>query len=180
MSKIPKRGAGGQRRRRPRLPKTLAQFDKLPRRSQLAIENVAHAVTRMREGVSLRSAAAEYGVDPRTVVKLGGSALRKTKGGRYSAKPSDTLFRPLVVPVHGGRIEVGVRGSRAASELSKRAIAQREFLATGDDTKLRKLQKTKILDASGREVPFLTDEDELARQGDLGSLSFESIYARRG
>ena len=40
--------------------------------------------------------------------------------------------------------------------------------------------ETKVLDASGREVPFLTDEDELARQGDLGALSFESIYARRG
>jgi hypothetical protein len=180
MAKIPKRGAGGQRRRRPRLPKTLAQFDQLPRRSQLAIENVAHVVTRMREGVSLKSAAAEYSVDPRTVVKLGGSALRKTSGGRYAAKPSDGLFRPLVVPVHGGRIEVGVRSSRAASELSKRAIAQREYLATGDDTKLRKLRKTKVLDASGREVPFLTDEEELARQGDLGALSFESIYARRG
>jgi hypothetical protein len=179
MAKIPKRGASGQRRRRPRLPKTLVQFDKLPRRSQLAIENVAHVVTRMREGVSLKSAAVEYGVDPRTVVKLGGSALRKTSG-RFAAKPSDTLFRPLVVPVQGGRIEVGVRGSRAASELSKRAIAQREFLATGDDTKLRKLRKSKVLDASGREVPFLTDEDELARQGDLGALSFESIYARRG
>jgi hypothetical protein len=96
------------------------------------------------------------------------------------AKASDTLFRPLVVPVQGGRIEVGVRGSRAASELSKRAIAQREFLATGDDSKVRKLSKTKILDAEGREVPFLTDEEELARQGDLGALSFESVYARRG
>jgi len=177
MAKIPKRRRSGQR---PRLPKTLAEFDKLPHRSQVAIENVAHVVTRMREGVSLKSAAVEYGVDPRTVVKLGGSALRKTNGGRYAAKRSDTLFRSLIVPVHGGRIEVGVRGSRAASELSKRAAAQREFLATGDDTKLRKLRKTKILDASGREVPFLTDEDELARQGDLGVLSFESIYARRG
>ena len=86
----------------------------------------------------------------------------------------------LVVPVHGGRIEVAVRGSRAASAVSKRATAQREFLATGDDTKVRKLSKTKILDASGREVPYLTDVEELARQGDLGALSFESIYAKRG
>ena len=177
MAKIPKRHRSGQR---PRMPKTLAQFDKLPRRSQLAVENVAHVVTRMREGHSLKGAAAEYSVDPRTVVKLGGSALSKTEGGRYAAKPSDTLFRPLVVQVQGGRIEVGVRGSRAASEIAKRAAAQREFLATGDDTKLRKLRKTKILDASGREIPFLTDEDELARQGDLGMLSYESIYARRG
>ena len=83
MAKIPKRRRSGQR---PRMPKTLAQFDKLPRRSRLAIENVAHVVTRMREGISLKSAAAEYGVGPRTVVKLGGSALTKTKGGRYAAK----------------------------------------------------------------------------------------------
>ena len=69
----------------------------------------------MREGASLKSAAAEYGVDPRTVVMLGGSALRKTKGGRYAAKPSDKLLRPLVVPVHGGRIEVG--GPRLARRI---------------------------------------------------------------
>jgi hypothetical protein len=177
MAKIPKRGRGGQRRRR---PQTLAQYDALPRRSQASVENVAHVVTRMREGVSLKSAAAEYGIDPRTVVKLGGSALRKTSGGRYAAKSRDNLLRVLLVPVHGGRVEVAVRGSRAASEVAQRAAAQREFLATGDDTKLRRLSKTKILDASGREVPFLTDLDELERQGDLGVLSFESIYARRG
>jgi hypothetical protein len=178
MAKIPKRPRSGQR---PRLPKTLAQFDKLPRRSQLAIENVAHTVTRMREGYSLKSAATEYGVSPRTVVRLGGSALRKDASGRYMAKKSDNLLRVLLVQVHGNQpIEVAVRGSRAGSEVAKRAIAQREFVHTGDDTKLRKLSKTKILDASGREVPFLTDEEELARQGDLGALSFESIYARRG
>ena len=78
----------------------------------------------------------------------------------------------------GSRLESAARAPHR--RLSKRAIAQREFLATGDDTKLRKLRKTKILDASGREIPFLTDEDELARQGDLGTLSYESIYARRG
>ena len=87
MAKIPKRRGGGQSpSQRPRLPKSLAQFDQLPRRSRLAIENVAHVVTRMREGHSLKSAAAEYGVGPRTVVKLGGSALTKTKGGRYATK----------------------------------------------------------------------------------------------
>lgn len=177
MAKIPKYRHNGQRRRRPR---TLAQYDALPRRSQASVENVAHVVTRMREGASLKSAAAEYGINPRTVVKLGGSALRKTGGGRYKAKASDDLLRVLLVPVHGGRVEVAVRGSRAGSEVSKRAIAQREFLATGDDTKLRELSKVKILDASGREVPFLIDLDELERQGDLDLLSYESIYARRG
>ena len=62
----------------------------------------------------------------------------------------------MVVPVYGDRIEVGVRGSRAASAVSKRSGAQREFVITGDDTKLRELQGATILDASGNEVPFLT------------------------
>ena len=177
MPKIPKHGRSRQRVRR---PKTLAQFDALPRRSQATWENVAHAVARIREGVSLKSAAAEVGIAPRTVVRLGASALRKNASGRYVAKVSDTLFRPLLVPVHGGRIEVGVKGSRAASIVSKRSNAQKRFVSTGDDSEIRKLRGIRVLDASGREIPFLTDLDELERLGDLGVLSFESIYARRG
>ena len=70
-------------------------------------------------------------------------------------------------------------GSRKASKVSERANAQRHFVKTGDDSQLRELEGKTILDASGREVPFLTDLDELERQGDLGALSFESIYAKR-
>ncbi len=174
MSKIPKRKGAGQRR----LPRTLAEYDKLPRRSQQALENVTHAITRMREGVSRSKAAAEFGVSPSTVAKLGKSALRKTKSGRYAAKPSDNLLRVLVVPVHGGRVEVGVLGSRKAKVIADRSNAQRKF-AHGDASQLHALEGVTVLDASGREVPFLTDLDELERQADLGMLSFESIYARR-
>lgn len=177
MTKIPKRRRRGQR---VRLPKTLAQYDKLPPRSQTALENVAHAITHMREGVSLKSAAAEYGVAPRTVSRLGGSALRKNTSGRYVAMRSDNLLRVLNVPVRGGSVEVAVRGSRAATAVSERLNAQRYFAETGDDSKLQALEGQVILDASGHEVPFLTDLDELERLGDLGELSFESIYTRRG
>lgn len=176
MPKIPKRPSPSQRLR---LPKTLAEFDKLPRRSQATFQNVTHVLTRMREGVSLKSAAAEYGVDPRNVVRIGKPGLRKTANGRYAAKASDPLLRVLNVPVYGGRIEVGVGGSRKASKVSEHSNAQRRFVATGDDSKLRALEGKPLLDASGREVPFLTDPDELERQGDLGTLSFESIYAKR-
>jgi hypothetical protein len=176
MAKIPKQRRAGQRSRP---PKTLAQYDALPRRSQTTLENVAHAITRMREGGSLTNAAAEYGVAPRTVKRLGGSALRKDASGHYTAKANDNLLRVMVVPVHGGRVEVAVRGSRPATAVSDRLNAQRHFAETGDDSKLRALQSKTILDASGREVPFLTDLDELERLGDLGVLNFESIYARR-
>ena len=163
MAKIPKRRRSGQRS-----PKNLAQFDKLPRRSQIALENAAHVITRMREGVSLKSAAAEYGIAPKTVQRLAGQALRKTESGHYAAKSSDRLFRPLVVPVHGGRIEVGVIGSRKSTALSDRLRAQGHFIATGDVSRLRALEGVTILDADGREIAFLTDPEELERQGDLG------------
>jgi hypothetical protein len=174
MASIPKRHRAGQR-----VPKTLAQYHAKPERSQVAIDNLAHVITRMREGASLTRASAEYGVDRRTVIRLGGSALRKDKAGRYKAAASDNLLRVLVVPVHGGREEFAVRGSRAASMISEQSRAQGHFLATGDDSKLRKLRGKRIKDASGREIPFLTDLDELERLGDAGVLQFESIYARR-
>jgi hypothetical protein len=175
MAKIPKRRRSGQRR----LPGNLSEFDKLPRRSRQTFENVTHAITRMREGASLKAAAAEFGVAPRSVVTIGKSALRKTKSDRYAAKPSDSLLRVFAVPVHGGQIDVAVRGSRASSVVSARSNAQRHFANTGDASQLRALQGTALLDASGREVPFLTDLDELERQGDLHMLSYESIYAKR-
>jgi hypothetical protein len=176
MAKIPKRRRAGQR---VKLPKTLAQFDQMPRRSQATFQNVAHVLTRMREGVSLTSASTEYGVDPRSVVRIGKAGLRKTASGRYAVRSSDPLLRVLTVQVHGGRIEVGVPGSRKASAVSDRSNAQRHFVHTGDTSQLEALEGKTILDASGREVPFLTDLDELERQGDLGILSYESIYARR-
>lgn len=176
MPKIPKRRCAGQRMR---LPKTLSDFDKLPRRSQATFQNVTHVLTRMREGVSLKHASAEYGIDPHSVVRIGKSGLRKTASGRYAAKASDSLLRVLTVRVHGGPIDVGVPGSRKASVISARSNAQRRFVHTGDTSQLRALGDTTILDASGREVPFLTDLDELERQGDLGTFSFESIYAKR-
>lgn len=176
MAKIPKRRRRGQLTRK---PKTLAQYQALPPRSQAALENSAHVVTRMRgEGLSLNRAAAEYGTDPRTVVRLAGSALRKS-GGRYAAKPSDNLFRELIVPVHGGTQVIGVRGSRAASALSDRLNAQRLYVSTGDASMIAQLQQQTLIDADGHYVPFLTDLDELDRLADLGFLSYESIYARR-
>jgi|SRR5579883_2110494 len=143
-----------------------------------SLDSIAHVVSRMREGVSLTQASAEYGISPRTVVRYGGSALRQGASGRYLPKTNDNLPRTLVVPVHGGYEEFAVRGSRAASEIAKRSNAQKHFLQTGDTSEMRSLRGTKVYDTSGREVPFLTDLDELERLGSAGVLSFESIYAR--
>lgn len=121
----------------------------------------------------------EFGVAPRSILTIGKSALRKTESGRYVARSSDKLLRVFTIPVRGGKIDVAVRGSRASTVVSDRANAQRLFARTGDTSLLQALDSTTLLDAEGREVPFLTDLDELERQGDLHMLSYESIYAKR-
>lgn len=163
----------------PKVLKGKPSRQRLSLRSQTARENAAHVLTRMREGYSLTSASAEYGVDRRTVEKFAGKALRKAESGRYTARASDNIVRELRVPAYGGYEVYQVRGSRAATQLSERLHAQRYFLATGDDSRMRKLRGTVVRDIYGREVPYLTDLDELERLGDAGAFSFESMYARR-
>jgi hypothetical protein len=145
--------------------------------SQPPSQDVAHVVTRMRDGASLTSAAAEYGIDRRTVQKYARPILYKTKGGHYRVRARDNLIRELKVPVYGGYDVYAVRGSGRATLLSNRLHAQRYFLETGDDSEINELRDTVVQDIHGREVPFLTDLDELERLGAAGALSFESMYA---
>ena len=178
MAKIPKHPRIGQR---VPTPKTLAAFDALPRRSQATFQNVTHVVTRMREGASLKSAAAEYG--SRSAQRRAHRQIRLAQDRERTVRGQaqrSAAARPGG-PVHGGRVEVGVRGLSRRPPRSP--IARTRNGASSIPATIRNcehLQDKTILDASGREIPFLTDEDELARLGDLGALSFESIYARRG
>lgn len=154
---------------------------RIPKRDQSPLHatptGIGHVVTRVRYGESVTRASAEEGLDRRGILKLAGKALYKTKGGRYRARASDTLVRDLLVPVNGGVETFWVRGSKAATLLSERLTAQRYFLDTGDDSRLRQLSGTVVRDIYGNEVPFLTDLDELEYLGDAGLLSFESMYA---
>ena len=132
------------------------------------------------DGVSLRQASREFGLDPRTVVRLGGSALRKRANGRYKAKASDRLLRVLRVPTREGLREIAVRDSRQASQVAEYWNAVHRYLETGDDSALRKFRRKRITDANGVRVPLLTDLGELDRLGSAGVLSFESLYAKAG
>jgi hypothetical protein len=129
------------------------------------------------EGLSVQRAARDYGIDPRTVIRLAGSALRKAANGRYAAKPTDRLLRPLVIPTREGLREIVVRGSHQASQIAGYSNAVQKYVATGDDTALRKFVGKHIIDASGSRIPLLTSLAELDRLASAGVLSFESLYA---
>ena len=129
------------------------------------------------EGTSLKRAAKEFGLDPRTVIRWAKPALRKRRDGRYVAKSKDTLLRVLTVPSPEGLREIAVRDSRQASRLGEYWAAVQKYLATGDNSALEKFRRKRITDASRKRIPLLTNLKELDRLASAGVLSFESLYA---
>lgn len=159
-------------------PRTLEEFLALPERDQDRWVRTAHAVSKMRsEHLSLTKASREFGLDPRTVVRRGGSALRK-RGRRYEPKHNDRLLRPLIIPTPQGNSLIGVRDYRQAVLLADYWNAVQRYLETGDASSLERFQGKHVIDAVGKEVQLITDLDQLNRLGNAGSLSFESLYAR--
>lgn len=163
MAKRKSKAKAGQGKRTPRTPQS----------------TIARVVTTMRsEGLSLRRAAAEEGISPATVLRNAKGALRKNARGRYRARASDRLLRPLVVPSSQGLAEIATRDSRSATIVGEYWNAVNHYLETGDDTELARFRGVTITAAQGNAVPLLTDTDELERLGSVGILSFQSIYAR--
>ena len=170
-----------QRRRAasPKPPRTAAQYFAKPSRQRASLIKTAHVITAMRrDGLSLKEAAREIGIRPETVQRHAGYALRKSKSGKYEARGSDTLLRPIVVVAPGGLREIVVGDSASATLAAEHSNAVQTFLQTGDDTEVQQFRGQSITDAGGNRVPLLTDLDELERLGAVGVLSFESLYAK--
>ena len=160
-------------------PKNFDQYRAKSERSQDLWARVTHVVSKMRANrVSLRQASREFGLAPQTVIRWGGSALRKRKNGQYVAKASDRLLRVLVIPTSKGLQEVAVMDSRHASDLGKYWDAVQGYLETGESSALRKFGQKRIKDANGVRISLITDVQELDRLGSAGVLSFESLYAK--
>ena len=160
-------------------PRSGAEFSAKSKQFQDKWSRVTHVIAKMRtDGISLRQASREYGVDPRAVVLLGHSALRKGSNGRFKVKSSDRMLRILVIPTPDGPREVAIRDSREATQIAKYSNAVHKYLETGDDSALRKFRRQSVTDANGKGVPLITNLAELDRLGSAGVLSFESLYAR--
>ena len=159
---------------------TVEQFFALPERSRDIQIAVANAVSLMKsDHLSALAASRAAGISRSTLIRRGGSALRKLDNGRYRAKRNDKLFRlVIVVSESKGPVEVATRAFREASIAGKHSAAVQRYLETGDVAALRRLPRNYIIDAQGNRVALLTDTDELDLLGSAGELSFESLYAR--
>ena len=106
-----------KKRKKIRAPRSSKQYFALSDSAQETWNRTVHVIAKMRsEGKSLTQASRDFGLDPRVVRARAGSALRKTKSGRYVARPSDKLLRILVIPSPEGLKEIPVRGSAIASQ----------------------------------------------------------------
>jgi len=160
-------------------PKTAAEFFARSADFQDQWARITHVISKMRgDRVSLAHAAREFGLDPRTVIRWGSSALNKSPTGRYVATKSDRLLRVLFLPTEYGTREVATRDSRQASKVAEYWDAVQGYLQRGDKSALRNFRGVRIRAASGESISLLTEPEELDRLGNAGVLSFESLYAR--
>ena len=148
------------------------------RTNQATTTKAGQVLTRMRDGASLKQASREIGIDPRTVERVAGPALKQARSGRYVASGRDRLQREVRIPSADGLRDVTVRDSKAASLVGEYWNEVHAYLAKGDASGLARFAKLHVTDANGERVPLLVDRDALDELGNAGVLSFESIYSR--
>jgi hypothetical protein len=170
---------GSPKKKKINPPRTAKQYFGMPEAQQETWNRAVHVIAKMRsEGKSLTQASRDFGVDPRAVRARAGSALRKTKNGRYVARPNDKLLRVLVIPSSQGLSEIAVRDSDIASKIAEYSDAVQKYLRTGDSSSLKKFRRLKLLDEKGKRIKLVTDLTKLQELGSAGVLSFESLYRR--
>jgi hypothetical protein len=124
-----------------------------------------------REPLSLREAAKQSGVSVDAVLRHAGPALVKERG-RFRARPADRMLRVMAVFGVDGVVHlVEIRGSRAASLVSRHWAAIYHYLITGDDTELRQLEGKRVAG-----ITLQTDLDTVEEWLARGELELEEIY----
>ncbi len=149
------------------------------RKDPAARERALDALNRMRsDGLSLTRAARLAHTKPQTVRKHVGRTLIRSPGGRYAATPSDRLTRYLWFLTKDGKVEVRVRGSRAASLIAKHWAAVDAF-GRGVGAEALEEFRGQTIRAGNVTHHFFTDPKALERLGFADEVSFDSLYVLR-
>jgi hypothetical protein len=163
--------------RRLAAPRKLSLRDGLAALARPSRVRALEALSRVRAGESIATAAREAETTIGTVKRYAGSALRKGKGGRVVARRSDQLPAVMEVITTAGFKQMLVVGSRSRSLVGSHTAAVRRFLGNGNIDELRPFVG-KTVNVEGAEIPLVTDPRVLTRLGREGRLSIESLYAK--
>lgn len=164
--------------RTPKPVRTQAAETQLRPAEQQARRNALDALSKMRrDKLPLARAARESGTTTNAVLRYAGTALAKDASGRYVAKYSDRLYRPMVFLTDDGQITLAIRDSRTASKVGKYWVAVNRYLETGNGGALQAF-RGKHLTVDGVRYVFVTDLDLIDRLAGAGEVRFEDIYPR--
>jgi len=130
----------------------------------------------MRHGKSLYQASRAHHIAPDTVRRYVGTALTRQPDGRYRAKASDRLYRPMWLLTEQGKVAVDVANSREASKLADYMSAVNVYLRTGNTRPLRHFERLRLRLRDKSVRRFVTDPEVLDRLALAGELSFEDLY----
>jgi hypothetical protein len=157
---------------RQRTIRSLAQLEALSQPQREAHAKALHALGLMRrERLSLQQAALRADTTPAIVRRYAGSALERSPGGRYVARPADRLLVVMPALTTSGPQRLPVRGSRQRSVLSRHAHAIDRYLATGETDQLASFKGKKV---AGAELE--TDRDAIDFWFAREPFTFEEIY----
>jgi len=162
------------KRPKSRTSRTQAKGRRKRRASPKAKRRALKAVSLMRKGLSRSKAAKRAKTTGRTIQRYARPAVRRRRG-HYEARPNDTLPRAMRMLSEDGVTAVEIRGSTAATHLSRYWHAVDHYLRTGDRRLLLPFEG-KALRAGGHRFPFLTDTDTLERLAEAGEVQFEDLY----
>lgn len=136
-------------------------------------------LNRIRHGENPNSVIVDARISKKELQKHLGRSIKFQKNSIDVSK-SDKIPRSMIISEDGNEISVIVRGSSQASKIGRYQNAKRNFLQTGDDSKLEEFSKVKLKDADGKIHKFETNPEKIIEIEDKKeeAESFE-IYTDR-
>jgi hypothetical protein len=164
-----------QRRKAPRLPRSLADYRLLPEKARRSRTDALSVLNRARhQRMTIEAAAAAAGISPETVRYWAPEALEPARQGWTLPRPGDRLLRlrPVLLAGDDEVTFVPVRGSRAADRAHALYDVQWRY-ATGeaDQSELHQIEGVRI---AGREVE--ADPERVRYIAAAGGLDTDDAY----
>ena len=136
---------------------------KLSPRQKLLREKSLAVLTELRSSKTktLPQAANDNDITVKNVIKHT-NGFKKTNG-RLVVKRWDRIKRVMRINSSGEEKSIEIRDSRTASVVGRYHNAVKQFLNTGDKTKLSKFRNKKVKDSKGKLHKLETNPDEIIR-----------------
>ncbi len=110
---------------------------------------------------TLPQAANDNGITPKNVIKHTNGF--KNVNGKPVVKRWDRIKRVMRVNTDGKEKSIEIRDSRTASVVGRYHNAVKQFLNTGDKSKLSKFRNKKVKDSKGKLHKLETNPDKIIR-----------------